>query len=70
MSEANGNSLDRVVGRCMRCGKPTTCIVLVGCVCERCATEVNIPEQGRKLKRAAVWLLGRIQPNMKAEGLR
>ena len=63
MSEANGRTLNRVVGRCMRCGEQTTRIVLVGCVCERCATEVDIPEQARKLKRAAAFLLNRIQPN-------
>ena len=49
---------DIVSGTCMRCGKSTTRIVLVGCVCDRCATDVDVAERAKKRRRAARWLSG------------
>ena len=43
-------------GVCMRCGEATQRIVIVGCVCERCAIEVDFDSAEKRLTKAAQWL--------------
>jgi len=50
-------------GICMRCGRPTTRIVLVGCVCKRCAVEVDCDAAAKRINRALQWLRERINAN-------
>ena len=53
---------EKRVGECMRCHKPTTRSMLVGYVCETCATEVDTPNALKRIRRAVRFLIDRIKP--------